>query len=54
MSLTLPLWESSEAGISTLVPAMEWLVQELQLPRVGKILRNFLPTLPVKAVTVKG
>jgi hypothetical protein len=35
--------------IGTLVPSAEWLVQEIQTPPVRKILRDFLPTLPVRA-----
>jgi hypothetical protein len=40
--------------ISTLLPGAEWLVQELQAPPVRKILRDFLPTLPVRARWVDG
>ena len=35
--------------IGTLIPAADWLVQETQTPPVGKMLRKFLPTLPIKA-----
>jgi hypothetical protein len=40
--------------IGTLIPGAEWLVQELQAPSVRKILRDFLPTLPVRARWVDG
>jgi hypothetical protein len=35
--------------IATLVPGTDWLMEEVQTPPVGKILRKFLPTLQVKA-----
>jgi hypothetical protein len=38
--------------IATLVPETDWLMQEIQTPPVGKILRKFLPTLRVKAKRV--
>jgi hypothetical protein len=40
--------------IGTLIPDAKWLVQEIQTPPVGKVLRKFLPTLPVKARWVDG
>jgi hypothetical protein len=40
--------------IATLIPGAEWLVQELQAPSVRKILRDFLPTLPVRAKWADG
>jgi hypothetical protein len=35
--------------IATLVPETDWLMQEIQTPPIGKILRKFLLTLPLKA-----
>ena len=35
--------------IGTLIPEADWLVQEIQMPSATKIMRDFLPTLPVKA-----
>ena len=40
--------------IATLIPGAEWLVQELQARSAEKILRDFLPTLPVKARWADG
>jgi len=40
--------------IATLVPGTDWLMQEIQTPPMGKILRKFLPTLKVKAKRVDG
>jgi hypothetical protein len=40
--------------IGTLIPAAEWLVQEVQAPPMRKILRDFLPTLPVRATWADG
>jgi hypothetical protein len=40
--------------IGTLIPEAKWLVEEIQTPPVGKILRKFLPTLPVKARWLDG
>jgi hypothetical protein len=40
--------------IGTLIPDAKWLVEEIQTPPVGKILRKFLPTLRVKARWVDG
>lgn len=40
--------------IGTLIPSAEWLVQEVQAPPMRKILRDFLPTLPVKAKWADG
>ena len=40
--------------IATLIPGAEWLVQELQAPSARKILRDFLPTLPVRAKWADG
>jgi hypothetical protein len=40
--------------IGTLIPAANWLVQETQTPPVRKILRDFLPTLPIKARRLDG
>jgi hypothetical protein len=34
--------------LGSLVPPAQWLVDELQTPPLGKMLRKFLPTLPVK------
>jgi hypothetical protein len=34
--------------IGALVPRAEWLVDEVQTPSLGKMLRKYLPTLPVK------
>lgn len=43
---------SAEVGlkklIGTLVPHAQWLVDELQSPSLGKMIRKYLPTLPVK------
>ncbi len=39
--------------IGTLVPPAQWLVDEIQTPSLSKMLRGFLPTLPVK-VRLKG
>ena len=38
--------------IGSLVPDAAWLVDELQLPSLSKLLRKYLPTLPVKYVFV--
>lgn len=35
--------------IGTLVPHAQWLVDEIQTPSLSKMLRKYLPTLPVKA-----
>jgi hypothetical protein len=35
--------------IGSLIPEAQWLVDEIQTPPVSKMLRKFLPTLPVKA-----
>jgi hypothetical protein len=35
--------------IGTLIPEANWLVQEIQMPPAKKIMRDYLPTLPVKA-----
>jgi hypothetical protein len=40
--------------IGTLIPAANWLVQEIQTPPVRKILHDFLPTLPIKARRLDG
>jgi hypothetical protein len=40
--------------IGTLIPGATWLVEEIQTPPVGKILRKFLPTLPVRAKWLDG
>jgi hypothetical protein len=40
--------------IGTLIPEATWLVEEIQTPPVGKILRKFLPTLPVRAKWLDG
>jgi hypothetical protein len=40
--------------IGTLIPDAKWLVDELQTPPVGKMLRKFLPTLPVRARWADG
>jgi hypothetical protein len=40
--------------IGTLIPGAKWLVDELQTPPVGKILRQFLPTLPVRTTWADG
>jgi len=40
--------------IGTIIPDAKWLVQEIQTPPVGKVLRKFLPTLQVKARWVDG
>jgi hypothetical protein len=40
--------------IGSLIPDAKWLVDEIQTPPVGKILRKFLPTLPVKAKWADG
>jgi hypothetical protein len=40
--------------IGTLIPAAEWLVQEVQAPPMRKILRDFLPTLPARATWADG
>lgn len=40
--------------IGTLIPDAKWLVDELQTPPVGKMLRKFVPTLPVKARWADG
>jgi hypothetical protein len=34
--------------IGSLAPQTQWLVDELQTPSLSKIMRKFLPTLPVK------
>lgn len=40
--------------IGTLIPEAKWLVEEIQTPPVGKTLRKFLPTLPVRARRLDG
>jgi hypothetical protein len=40
--------------IATLVPGTDWLMQEIQVPPLGKMLRKFLPTLQLKAKRVDG
>jgi len=40
--------------IGTLIPDAKWLVEEIQTPPVGKTLRKFLPTLPVRAKWLDG
>jgi hypothetical protein len=35
--------------IGTLIPQANWLVQEIQMPPATQIMRDYLPTLPVKA-----
>jgi hypothetical protein len=40
--------------IGSLIPDAKWLVDEIQTPPVGRILRKFLPTLPVKAKWADG
>jgi hypothetical protein len=40
--------------ISTLIPAAEWLILEIQAPSMDQILRKFLPTLQVKAKFANG
>jgi hypothetical protein len=40
--------------IATLVPGTDWLMEEIQTPPVGKILRHFLPTLPIRAKRTDG
>lgn len=42
-----------KACISTLVPDADWLVSELPSPPVAKLIKNYLPLLPVKA-TIGG
>ena len=35
--------------VGSLVPQAQWLMDEVQTPSLGKMLRKFLPTLPIKA-----
>jgi hypothetical protein len=35
--------------VGSLVPQVQWLVDEIQTPSLSKMLRNYLPTLPVRA-----
>ena len=43
-----------KALIGTLIPAASWLAEEIQTPPLRKMLRDFLPSLPIRAKRSDG